>query len=66
MTKPTGMNRTMPQHIRQESLQAATTGMDRAADPLLMLSPEMIEALEEMLEALPGARRIPFVGCNQK
>jgi hypothetical protein len=66
MTKPTGMNRTKLQHIRQESLRAATTGRDRATDPLLMLSPEMIEALEEMLEALPGGRLASLAGCNRK
>lgn len=66
MTKPTGMNRTKLQRIRQKSRQAATTGIDRATDPLPILSPDMIEALWEMLEALPGGRLASLAGCNQK
>lgn len=66
MAKPNGTNRSKLQCIRQESPKAAMTEKKRAADPLPMLSPEMIETLWEMLEALPGGRHASLNGCNQQ
>lgn len=65
MTKPNGKNRSKLQCIRQESPQAALAGAKRAADPLPMLSPEMVETLWEMLEALPGGRLSSLDACKQ-
>jgi hypothetical protein len=65
MTKPTGTNRNKLQCIRQKAPQAATAPKKRGDDQLLKLTPEMIDALWDMLEALPGGRRASMHGCNQ-
>lgn len=65
MTKPNGTNRSKLQRIRQEAPQSAMTEKSRVADPLPMLSPEMIDALWDILDALPGGCRASMHGCKQ-